>query len=56
MHDCGPRNLIEVAESGVLAADLTGMGFPWNCAARWNLVMEKVRFTFFKRIFVIKDT
>lgn len=24
MHDCGSRNLVEVAESGVLAADLTG--------------------------------
>lgn len=39
MHDCGSRNLVEVAESGVLAADLTGMGFPENCAVRWNLVM-----------------
>lgn len=39
MHDCGPRDPVEVAESGVLAADLTGMGFPGNCAAGWNLVM-----------------
>lgn len=38
MHDCGPRDPVEVADSGVLATDLTGMSFPGNCAG-WNLVM-----------------
>ena len=57
-----PRFIAEVREVALehnfvtLRTNYRGYKEPDDYSMRWNLVMEKVRFTFFKRIFVIKDT
>lgn len=56
-----PRFIAEVREVALehnfvtLRKNYRGYKEPDDYSMRWNLVMEKVRFTFFKKIFV-RDT